>query len=78
MYCNPEYLTHYGFNQEDFEKICVLTTWAICGRRESKSSEKNNCDGDNKEVEDEEEDEEEAKDELKKSELEDGNENPDE
>ncbi|ORX41990.1 DUF715-domain-containing protein [Piromyces finnis] len=71
MYCNPEYLTHYGFDQEDFEKICVLTTWAICGKREAKS--------DNKEGEEDEEedDEEEAKDELKKSELEDG-ENPDE
>ncbi|OUM70139.1 hypothetical protein PIROE2DRAFT_57007 [Piromyces sp. E2] len=78
MYCNPEYLAHYGFNQEDFEKICVLTTWAICGKREPKPDKEG--EGESKGVEEEEEeedDEEEAKDELKKSELEDG-ENPDE
>jgi len=75
MYCNPEYLAHYGFNQEDFEKICVLTTWAICGKREPKPDKE----GESKGIEDDEDedDEDEAKDELKKTELEDG-ENPDE
>jgi tRNA:m4X modification enzyme len=92
MYCNPDYLTHYGFNQEDFEKICVLTTWATCGKRVSKSEKtgggenekesKADDDDDEEEEEEEEEDddEEKAKKELlKKSELEeDGNDNPNE
>jgi len=77
MYCNPEFLARYGFNQEDFEKICVLTTWAICGRRETTTKKGGEGEGEEEEEEEEEYDEEEAKDELKKTELEDG-ENPDE
>lgn len=33
MYPNPDFLAGVGFAQEDFERACKMTSWAICGQR---------------------------------------------
>ncbi|RUS27347.1 methyltransferase TRM13-domain-containing protein [Jimgerdemannia flammicorona] len=33
MYPNPTFLADIGFTQADFERVCKMTSWAICGQR---------------------------------------------
>lgn len=33
MYPNPSYLERTGLSKVDFDRLCKMTSWAICGQR---------------------------------------------
>lgn len=33
MYPNPSYLERTGLTKVDFDRLCKMTSWAICGQR---------------------------------------------
>lgn len=38
MYIDPGYLVDCGIGREEFELMCVMSTWAVCGTREGKTA----------------------------------------
>ncbi|KAJ3051931.1 tRNA:m(4)X modification enzyme TRM13 [Rhizophlyctis rosea] len=39
IYINPEYLNEVGIGGEEFPLLCVISTWATCGRRKPEADE---------------------------------------
>ncbi|RKO92114.1 methyltransferase TRM13-domain-containing protein, partial [Blyttiomyces helicus] len=60
MYVNPEYLAEVGISEPEFEMICVMSTWGVCGPKVEKAKEKADGPAEKKRKVDEEGDDDEV------------------
>ncbi|CAJ0648270.1 11773_t:CDS:2 [Entrophospora sp. SA101] len=51
MYPYHDYLKDLGITKNDFQRICAMSSWAICGQRQKYKKDDNDCEGE-KEYED--------------------------